>query len=191
MIIELRSTSMIITISGDIGSGKSTCGKLLKDQLGYNYLSTGDIQRRIAAEMGITTLELNLLSEHDKSIDKKIDDHTRALADSDESYIVDSRLAWHFIPTSYKVFLRCKDDIAAQRIFHDDNRISDEHTESIMQLLDKIKDRRQSEKRRFLSLYGIDFEDLSNYDQIVDSSFFRPQVIVDFIKDGIKFFGED
>ena len=177
---------MIITISGDIGSGKSTCGKLLRDQLRYNYLSTGDIQRRIAAEMGITTLELNLLSENDKSIDKKIDDHTRALADSDENYIVDSRLAWHFIPSSYKVFLRCKDEIAAQRIFHDENRVSDENTASIMKLLDKIKDRRQSEKRRFLSLYGIDFEDLSNYDQIVDSSFFKPQVIVDLIKDGFK-----
>ena len=96
---------MIITISGDIGSGKSTCGKLLRDQLGFKYLSTGDIQRRIAADMGISTLELNLLSEKDKSIDKKIDDHTRALADSDENYIVDSRLAWHFIPSSYKVFL--------------------------------------------------------------------------------------
>ena len=182
---------MIITISGDIGSGKSTCGKLLRDQLGYNYLSTGDIQRRIAAEMGITTLELNLLSENDKSIDKKIDDHTRALADSDENYIVDSRLAWHFIPSSYKVFLRCKDEIAAQRIFHDENRVSDENTASIMHLLDKIKDRRQSEKRRFLSLYGIDFEDLSNYDQIVDSSFFKPQVIVDLIKDGIKMIDGD
>jgi len=177
---------MIITISGDIGSGKSTCGKLLRDQLGYNYLSTGDIQRRIAAEMGITTLELNLLSENDKSIDKKIDDHTRALADSDENYIVDSRLAWHFIPSSYKVFLRCKDEIAAKRIFHDEKRVSDENTASILQLLDKIKDRRQSEKRRFLSLYGIDFEDLANYDQIVDSSFFKPQVIVDLIKDGFK-----
>ncbi len=177
---------MIITISGDIGSGKSTCGKLLRDQLGFKYLSTGDIQRRIAADMGISTLELNLLSEKDKSIDKKIDDHTRALADSDENYIVDSRLAWHFIPSSYKVFLRCKDEIAADRIFNDRNRISDENTRSIMLLLEKIKDRRQSEKRRFQSLYGIDFEDLSNYDQIVDSSFFKPQVIVDLIKDGVR-----
>lgn len=177
---------MIITISGDIGSGKSTCGKLLRDQLGFNYLSTGDIQRRIAAEMGISTLELNLLSEKDKSIDKKIDDHTRALADSDDDYIVDSRLAWHFIPSSYKVFLRCKDEIAADRIFNDRNRISDENTRSIMLLLEKIKDRRLSEKRRFQSLYGIDFEDLSNYDQIVDSSFFKPQVIVDLIKDGVR-----
>jgi cytidylate kinase len=177
---------MIITISGDIGSGKSTCGKLLRDQLGFNYLSTGDIQRRIAAEMGISTLELNLLSEKDKSIDKKIDDHTRALADSDDNYIVDSRLAWHFIPSSFKVFLRCKDEIAADRIFNDHNRVSDENTRSVMQLLEKIKDRRKSEKRRFLSLYGIDFEDLSNYDQIIDSSYFKPQVIVDLIKDGVR-----
>ena len=33
--------------------------------------------------------------------------------------------------------------------------------------------------------YGINFEYLSNYDQIIDSSYFKPEVIVDFIKDGI------
>lgn len=52
---------MIITISGDIGSGKSTTGKLLAKKLDYKYLSTGAIQRQIAEEMGMTTLELNIL----------------------------------------------------------------------------------------------------------------------------------
>lgn len=179
---------MIITISGDIGSGKSTCGKLLKKTLSYDYLSTGAIQRKIAEEMGITTLELNLLSESDTAIDDKIDSHTRQLNKSGENYIVDSRLAWHFIPSSYKVFLRCEDRIAADRIFNDHDRVSDENTQTVIQLLDKIKDRRKSEKRRFLNKYGIDFEDLSNYDQIVDSSFFTPDEIVQMILDGIKMY---
>jgi cytidylate kinase len=182
---------MIITISGDIGSGKSTTGKLLMNKLGYLYLSTGAIQRKIAEEMNMTTLELNLLSETDTSIDNKIDSYTKALSESDENYIVDSRLAWHFIPSSYKVFLLCEDDIAADRIFHDHNRVSDEDTSTVLQLLAKIKDRRQSEKRRFLQKYSIDFEDLSNYDQVIDSSYFTPDEIAQLILDGIKLYSAE
>ncbi len=182
---------MIITISGDIGSGKSTCGKLLQKKLGYSYLSTGAIQRKIAEEMNMTTLELNLLSETDPSIDKKIDSYTRALDGSDEDYIVDSRLAWHFIPSSYKVFLLCENEIAAKRIFNDDNRVSDEETQNVMQLLDKIQDRRQSEKRRFLAKYEVDYMDLANYDQVIDSSYLTPDEIVEMIQDGMSFYYGD
>ena len=181
---------MIITISGDIGSGKSTAGKLLMNKLGCQYLSTGAIQRAIAEEMGVTTLELNILSEKDTAIDDKIDSYTRALNDSIEDFIVDSRLAWYFIPSSYKVFLLCEDDIAADRIFHDHSRVSDEETATVMQLLQKIKERRQSEKRRFLAKYGIDFEDLSNYDQIIDSSYFSPDEIADLILDGLRLYNQ-
>lgn len=182
---------MIITISGDIGSGKSTAGRQLMKMLNYQYLSTGAIQRKIAEEMNMTTLELNLLSETDPSIDKKIDSYTRALSQSKENYIVDSRLAWYFIPASYKVFLSCSEEIAAKRIFHDHNRVSDEESASEQQLLKKIIDRRQSEKRRFLSKYGIDFEDHSNYDMILDTGYFLPEVVVDLILDGIRLYNQD
>lgn len=182
---------MIITISGDIGSGKSTVGKLLMKKLGYQYLSTGSIQRKIAEEMGMTTLELNILSETDHSIDKKIDGYTSALSDNNEDYIVDSRLAWHFIPDSYKVFLSCEQEIAASRIFHDHNRISDEDKSSIDLLLQKIIDRRKSEKRRFLKKYGVDFEDYSNYDMIIDTGYFSPEQVAELILDGVRFYHQD
>ena len=175
---------MIITISGDIGSGKSTTGKILVNKLGYQYISTGGIQRKIAEEMQLTTLELNLLSEKDPSIDQKIDQYTRDLSESKEHYIVDSRLAWHFIPSSFKVFLRCEEEIAAQRIFKDHQRISDESTDDVSFLLQKIQERRKSEKRRFLTKYGIDFEDLTNYDMVIDSSHFTPDWIASLIIDG-------
>ena len=177
---------MIITISGDIGSGKSTTGKLLSKSLGYNYLSTGAIQRKIAEEMGITTLELNLLSEKRKDIDEKIDGYTRALNDVDENYIVDSRLAWHFIPSSYKVFLLCDDEVAAQRISKDQKRKSDESNRELDHLLKKIKERRFSERERFKKIYDIDFADLSNYNLVIDSTLFFPDQIVNLILDGIE-----
>jgi len=179
---------MIITISGDIGSGKSTTGKLLCETLGYKYLSTGAIQRKIAAEMGLTTLELNHLTDSRIDIDERIDSYTRALNDSDEPYVVDSRLAWHFIPSSYKVFLLCNERIAAQRISSDKERKSDEENRDVNHLLIKIKERRLSERNRFKKIYDIDFEDHSNYDQIIDSEYFFPDKIVQLILDGIEFY---
>ena len=177
---------MIITISGDIGSGKSTTGKLLRERLNYNYLSTGAIQRQIAQDMGLTTLELNKLTESRKDIDDKIDGYTKALNDARENYIVDSRLAWHFIPSSYKVFLLCDEQIAAERISKDLNRKSDEENRNVQFLIKKIKERRRSERERFKKIYDIDFEDLSNYDQIIDSAYFLPEEIVNLILEGIE-----
>ena len=181
---------MIITISGDIGSGKSTTGKLLAKQLGYEYLSTGAIQRKIAEDMGITTLELNLLTEKLTEIDDKIDGYTSALNDSNDDFIVDSRLAWNFIPSSYKVFLLCDSLTAAKRISLDDQRKCDETNKEVEHLLVKIRERRKSEKRRFLEKYKIDFEDLSNYDLIIDSSLFSPETLVAMIIDGVRLYYE-
>lgn len=179
---------MIITISGDIGSGKSTTGKLLCQKLNYKYLSTGAIQRKIAAGMGLTTLELNHLTDERRDIDEKIDSYTKALSGSAVDYVVDSRLAWHFIPSSYKVFLLCDDNIAAERISRDNTRRSDESVKDVGHLLTKIKERRLSEKNRFKRIYGIDFEDQSNYDQIIDSGYFLPDKIAELIVDGIRFY---
>ncbi len=177
---------MIITLSGDIGSGKSTTGKILAEQLKCKYLSTGAIQRQFADEMGLSTLQLNLLTEKRLDIDEKIDNYTRELNDAEESYVVDSRLAWHFIPKSFKIYLMCDVHIATQRISNDKSRLSDDQNLPAEELLQKIIDRRQSEKRRFLRIYGIDFEDLSNYDLVVDTALFRPDEIAVMICDAFN-----
>ena len=97
--------NFIITLSGQLGSGKSTVGKLLAKKLGYTFYSTGNAQRKIAAERGLTTLELNKLSMTDSSIDAQIDSIFKELACQDDNFIVDSRLGFFFIPSSLKVKL--------------------------------------------------------------------------------------
>ena len=46
---------------------------LLVDALGARRVSTGEAQRQIAAQRGISTLELNRLAETDPTIDEEID----------------------------------------------------------------------------------------------------------------------
>lgn len=64
---------MKISITGDLGSGKSTVAKQLSKDLGFDYVSTGTIFREIAKEYGIDVLKLNKLALTDTSIDDRVD----------------------------------------------------------------------------------------------------------------------
>ena len=66
-------THTLITITGQLGSGKSTVSKMLAERLKWQYYSTGMAQRTIAKKRGITTVELNRLAIIDPSIDHEID----------------------------------------------------------------------------------------------------------------------
>ncbi len=170
---------MVITISGDIGSGKSTVGRMLVQKLDYKYLSTGGIQRQIAREMGLTTLQLNVLSEKSSDIDDRIDAHTIAISEAPDNYVVDSRLAWHFIPSSFKVYLQCSTEEAARRISLDSSRLGEKKETNVRNLLDKILDRRASEKRRFLQKYNVDYTLLHQYDIVVNTTSISPETVMD------------
>jgi cytidylate kinase len=72
----------IISITGDLGSGKSTVSDLLLKSLNYEYIYTGKIQREIARRYNMTTLELNQYSETHPEIDEEIDSTFKSLNES-------------------------------------------------------------------------------------------------------------
>ncbi len=159
-----------ITITGDLGSGKSTVAQKLSQMLDLTYYSTGAAQRQIAAQMGLTTLELNKLSETDKSIDDKIDGVIKAMNSDGNAYIVDSRLAWHFMPNSFKVRLSVDKQEAAKRIFADTLRSGESKYTNVDDVLNATTQRRASERDRFLKLYGVDIENNAAFDLVVDTT---------------------
>lgn len=158
-----------MSITGDIGSGKSAVARLLHERTGYPIYSTGALQRRIAARHGMSTLELNEYAETHPEIDDEIDSESIRLGKTDESFIIDSRIAWHFIPHSFKVYLSVDLEVAARRILGDDERTRESY-EDLETAKCEISKRRRSEVERFRSIYGIDLSDLDNYDLVVDTS---------------------
>ena len=92
---------MNISITGTLGSGKSSVCKILKEN-GYDIISNGVLFREIAEEKGITVVELNELAKKDKSIDDMLDERSIRLGKELDSTIFDSRMGWHFIPDSFK-----------------------------------------------------------------------------------------
>src|SRR3974377_446142 len=114
---------MRITIAGDIGSGKTTIARELARHAAVEMRSTGGIQRQLAAARGITTLELNRLAESDPSIDDEIDGYLKNLPAGD--LVVESRMAWRFVPDTSRIFLYVLKQEAANRILRanrDDER---------------------------------------------------------------------
>lgn len=168
-----------ISLTGDLGSGKSHLSRLLSERLGYKIISTGLIQREIAAKHGMTTLQLNEYTVAHPEIDDEIDGRVAELENSPEPLIFDSRLAWHFAPRSFKVYLTVDADVAAGRIFND-QRASEKYA-SIEEAKQQIMARRQSELQRFKEYYHIDYADLHNYDMVVDTSHHSPAEICDMI----------
>ena len=174
----------IITITGDLGSGKSTVSRILIERLNYEYVYTGKIQREIANRYQMTTLELNQYAETHPEIDEEIDATFKSLNDSTD-LIVDSRLAWFFIPKSFKVYLTCEITVAADRISNDRQRKNEKYVSKEEAIRD-IMARKESENKRYMELYGADCSDLSNFDLVIDTSFITPEKVADTIIAGYQ-----
>ncbi|HAQ02729.1 hypothetical protein A2467_02160 [Candidatus Nomurabacteria bacterium RIFOXYC2_FULL_36_8] len=165
----------IITIAGSLGSGKSSTAKKIAEILGYEHRSTGDFFRSIAEKRGVSLVDLNKIAETDLSVDKEVDDRNIEIGKM-ENIVLDSRLGFHFIPDSFKVFLDISPVIASRRILEDKknnpNR-SKEATGSFdteEKILNSISERLNLEKNRYKELYGIDDNTSPiHYDLIVNT----------------------
>lgn len=172
---------MHISITGDLGSGKSSVAKILCEKLGYNFISTGVIQRNLALEKGMNTLEFNQYAAENKEVDNYIDQHLKDINEGDESYILDSRLAWFFVNKSFKINLIAFNQIAAQRILNDNDRIGEPNTTDIDKKMIESEKRRNLENSRFEKTYGVKFDLLDSFDLIIDTSYASLEQVVETI----------
>ena len=173
----LNKCYMRITISGKAGSGKSTVAKLLSERLKLKQYSIGDLMRAMAADKGITLLELNKLAENDKSIDFELDNKLKELGKTKDNFVVDGRLAAFFVPhADVRVFLETDDEVRAKRIMQDKRQ--HESSESLTETINNIRKREGSEKKRYKKYYGIDYSDKKLYNFIIDTTNLAPNVVV-------------
>ncbi len=159
---------MIITISGPPGSGKSTIAKALAKKLKLKHVSAGDFMREIAKEKRISVLELGKKAERSNKLDKEIDARTKKLGETKDNFVMDGRMAWFFIPSSVKVFLKVSESEAARRIFN--AKRADEHAKSLAETKKEIKARANSERKRYQAYYSTNYEDVRHYDCVVNTT---------------------
>lgn len=169
-----------VAISGDLGSGKSTVTKALASKLGWRSVSTGEMQRTIAASRNLTTLELNHLAEEDFSVDSAVDAALKAIGENDDEVVLDSRMAWWFVPNALSVHVTVRPDVGDSRLLGRTDQKTEQYS-SPEQAQRHRAQRAQSERERFSSFYGVDIQRLRNYDVIVDSTSATPAEIVEHL----------
>lgn len=159
---------MIITLGGTPGSGKSTIGKILAEKLNYEFLSMGQIRRKYALDKGMSLEELNELAKTNPESDKLVDEFLVKLGKQDK-LIIDGRLGWYFIPSSFKIWIAVSEEEGARRIFSHE-RVEETYNSEI-EIINRNKERIIEDKNRYKELYNIeDYTSNENYDLILDTS---------------------
>lgn len=170
---------MIITIAGVPGAGKSTVKNHLAEVLNMKAYSMGDMRGQMARDRGLTIDELNALGMDDDFTDREVDTFQQQLGETENNFIIDGWLGWHFIPHSLKLFLNCEPAEAAKRIFADrkgnPNRADEADYQSVEETAQTLRDRLAQTRARYQKWYGVDFLDTRHYDIVIDTTRNTPE----------------
>ncbi|MBU3073721.1 cytidylate kinase family protein [Clostridium estertheticum] len=166
-----------ITITGDLYSGKSSVAKGVCEVMDYTYFSVGELQRRLAVEKGMSIMEYNDYV-FQNNLDHEVDNRTMAIGIENENFIFDARLAWYFIPNSFKIYFKVDIDIAVERAM-ESNRGECENYTCVQEAKERIIGRRRLEVTRFNEIYNIDIDNDSNYDLVIDTSHMTMKAVIE------------
>lgn len=169
-----------ITIFGLAGVGTTTAGNLLAAKLGYEFHSSGKMFRKVAEDMKMSLGELEELSKTDDSFDRNLDSKVSEYGKSHDNFVFESRLAWHFIPDSFKVAIICD---LEERI----RRIAVREMKDFEVAKQETLARESAIFERYKKYYGIeDVAKQENFDLILDSTRTMPEELVRQIVEALQ-----
>lgn len=176
----------IISLGGELASGKGTISKILMERLNFGIYRNGDYFRQLAKQMEMDVTEFNMYVKDHPEIDIQIETSATEYAKNHDNFIIDARLGWYAVPESFKVYLKVDIDVAAKRAFEDPLRKSTERFSTIEEQKENMKKRYMLENERYWKLYGVRKEDESNYDFILDTTDLTPELAADKIEQEYK-----
>lgn len=155
---------MIITISGNAGTGTTTLAKRLSTTLALPYYHAGAFFRKLAESKGISLLELVKAAEQDLTIDQYIQDELLKLMQTHTDMVVDGRLtsyqAWVSGIASFRVLLTASPEVQAKRLCERENL---DYEQSLRDVLS----RDQLDWDRYYKLYHISSDQQSSWNNLV------------------------
>jgi len=169
---------MRIAVSGKSGCGNTTVSTKLAERLGYPMINF--TFRQMAKERNMDFWDFCALANRDDNIDKELDRRQVEMALAEENCVLGSRLAiWMLKEADFKVYLLASDTERARRIAKREGGTVEER-------LAQTQDRDAHDTERYGRIYGIDNNDTSQADLVIDTEGKTPDEIVDLIIEGVS-----
>lgn len=166
---------MRILLSGLSGTGSTTAAKRIAADFHLEYVYGGQIFRNLARERGISLEDLAESLEQHPDEEKQMDDRLCAAGKHDNVLIEGRTMGWIFprdVP-AIRIWLTCD---LMERLRRVEDR--EHHARSAENLLR----REASDNRRYKMLYGIEENDFTPFDLILDTTNLSVDAVVDAIE---------
>ena len=170
-----------ITISGPPGSGTTTIAKRISERLEIPLISAGNLFRKLARERGMTVEEFGRYAESNPEIDLLIDKTQKEEAASLKACVVEGRLSgWMVDNATLRVLIFAEDKTRFERIAKRERKpIEVAKRETLA--------RENIERERYKKYYGIEIDNWSIYDLIINSTSFLADEVVEVILKALEF----
>jgi cytidylate kinase len=171
---------MRITVSGPPGSGTTTLAKALSSRFDLEHVSSGDVFRSMARERDLSLAEFGRVAEEDPEIDREIDERQTEIARENDDIVLEGRLSgWMAEDADLRVWLDAPLDVRAERV-------GEREEQTVEEARVEIEEREASESKRYQEIHGIDINDLSVYDLVVDTSTWDKEGVADVVTAAVE-----
>jgi len=168
---------LLITISGLPGAGTSTVARLVAGALDLERVDGGTVFREMAAERDLDVGAFSRVAEDDPEIDLELDQRLAVRARAGD-VLLESRLAGWIVTNeglvATRVWVAADEEERARRVAAREGVAPGD-------ALMANRDRERSERQRYRTYYGIDLDDLSVYDLVIDSTTAEPAAVAESI----------
>ncbi len=154
---------LVVTIGGPHGTGKSTYAKMIARQFKLRYVSAGQLFRDLAKEKSVSLEELSKQAASAPDIDRMIDERSAAEAAKGDAVIEGQLAAWMAKDLAQvRIYLKASDEERIARIASRD-RLNYEVARR------QTLERERIQRERYMRYYGINIDDLSLYNIVIDT----------------------
>ncbi|MGD9937882.1 MAG: (d)CMP kinase [Methanoregulaceae archaeon] len=158
---------MRITVSGPPGSGTTTLARWLSARTGFQLISAGEVFRGLARERGMDLATFGALAESDPVFDRMIDERQRDIAEETDDIVVEGRLSGRMVThADLRIWLQAPLPVRVRRI------LEREAGADLTEAEAETAGREACEARRYRQYYGIEIDDLSVYDIVLNTERF-------------------
>jgi cytidylate kinase len=150
--IELQGINNI-TVSGRIGTGKTTLANHLAEKLNWQVLDGGKVFREIIKELGISIVEKTKIPD---KIDIEFEDRVAEMLKNEKHHIVQSHLSGFVaqgIASVYKILVVCQDENGEDKESIRIDRLMNRDLISVVDAKNEIHKREEEHLIKFRKLY--------------------------------------